>query len=144
MIRVSLAEIERVAHERPPGYLEEVLAAGELEEEFVVIPDAAYDALLKKFSGKTRPCGVGCQLKRILTSWGIEAGEGCMCASRAALMDKWGPDECYRRIPEIIGWLRDEAHFRGMLFSDIAAGQLIRMAIWRARRHARKLASEGT
>jgi hypothetical protein len=30
------------------------------------------------------------------------------------------------------------------LFNDFAAGQLVRMACWRARRNARKVAAEGT
>ena len=144
MIRVALSEIERVAPERPDGYLEEIMAAGELEEGYVVLKDNAYDALLKKFSGKIRPCGVGCFIKKGLSSLGIEATENCPCNARAAIADAWGPDESLCRISEIAGWLREEANIRGLFFSEFAAFQLIRIAIWRARRHAQKLAAEGT
>lgn len=144
MIRVNLALAEMAAKSRPEGYLEELLAAGELEDEFVVVPDSAYDRLLAKFSGKTRRCGVGCQLKKMLSSVGIEPTEDCPCDSRAAIMDAWGPDECLKAIPKIVGWMREEAQIRGMLFNEIAAGQLVRAACWQARKNSRKVASERT
>jgi hypothetical protein len=144
MIRVNLQEAERAATSRPQGYLEELLAAGELEDGFVVLPEEAYDKFLMRFSGKTRPCGVGCQLKRALSSVGIQPTEDCPCESRAALMDSWGPDECLRNVAVIVGWMREEAQIRGMLFNDIAAGQLVRVSCWQARRNARKVAAEGT
>jgi hypothetical protein len=144
MIRVNLEMAEIAAQSRPEGYMDELLAAGELEDGFVVLPDDAYDRLLKRFSGKTRPCGVGCQLKKALSSIGIEATEDCPCNARAAIADAWGPDICLQSVPTIVGWMREEAQIRGLLFNDFAAGQLVRMACWRARRNARKVAAEGT
>jgi hypothetical protein len=144
MIRVSLELAEIAAKSRPDGYMEELLAAGELEDGFVVLPDETYDRFLKRFSGKTRPCGVGCQLKKTLSSIGIEPTDDCPCEARAAIMDAWGPDVCLKSIATIVGWMREEAEIRGLLFNDIAAGQLVRLACWRARKNSRKVASERT
>lgn len=142
--RVALSEVERVAPERAEGYLEEVMAASELEDGYLLVPDAEYDRLLKKYSGKVRPCGVGCQLKRLLASMWVVSTESCLCNQHAAIMDAWGPDVCLQRINEIVGWMREEAHVRGLIFSDIAAGQLVRIACRRARKNAQKVAAERT
>lgn len=144
VIRVALSEAERVAPERGEGYLEDLMAASELHDGYLIMPEAEYDRLLKKYSGKTRPCGPGCQLKRLLASLWVVPTESCPCNARATLMDSWGPDECLRRAPEVVEWMREEAQVRGMIFSAVAAGQLVRAACRRARRNARKLALERT
>jgi hypothetical protein len=48
-------------------------------------------------------------------------------------MDAWGPDECDRRLDEIVGWLRTEATGRGLPFVDAVGRVLVRRAIADAR-----------
>ena len=83
--------------------------------------------------------GPGAELKKLLKSWlGITASPNCACNARARQMDQWGPDECEQRIPEIVGWLREQAQARGMPFLDIAGEQAVKLAIRRARKAAKK------
>jgi len=44
-------------------------------------------------------------------------------------MDAWGPDECERRIDEILGWLQEEANDRGMPFIKLTARLAVKAAI---------------
>lgn len=82
------------------------------------------------------PLGPGGHLKAMLSGWPfrITATPTCPCNSHARRMDEWGPDECLRRLDEIVGWLRAEAEGRKMPFSDAAARLLVRRAIWKARK----------
>lgn len=57
---------------------------------------------------------------------------GCGCADRARTMNRWGPGECERRLPTIVGWLRSEAGKRRLPFSTWLARLLVRLAIRRA------------
>jgi hypothetical protein len=82
--------------------------------------------------------GPGTELKKMLALVGITASEGCACNERAATMDNWGCDETERRIPEVAGWLREEAERRGVIYVDAAARVLIVMAIRNARKEARR------
>jgi hypothetical protein len=81
--------------------------------------------------------GPGTEMKKLLAGWPlyITATENCPCNRHAAQMDAWGPDECERRIDEIVGWLRAEAERRGLPFAGVAGRLLVRRAISRARRH---------
>ena len=83
------------------------------------------------------PAGPGTEMKKLLAGWPlyITATENCPCNRHAAQMDVWGPDECERRLDEIVGWLRAEAARRGLPFADVAGRLLVRRAISRARRH---------
>lgn len=82
------------------------------------------------------PLGPGGHLKAMLSGWPfrITATPTCPCNAHARRMDEWGPDECLRRLDEIVGWLRAEAEGRKMPFSDAAARLLVRRAIWKARK----------
>jgi hypothetical protein len=51
-------------------------------------------------------------------------------------MDRWGADECERRLDEIVGWLRDEAARRSLPFVELIARQVVLLAIRRARNAA--------
>jgi hypothetical protein len=84
-----------------------------------------------------RPAGPGTEMKALLAGWPlyITATEDCPCNRHAAQMDAWGPDECERRLDEIVGWLGAEASRRGLPFADVAGRLLVRRAISRARRH---------
>lgn len=83
-----------------------------------------------------RKDGPGTQLKGLLRLLGITASSACSCNARAAQMDEWGPDECEKRIPEIVGWLEQQARSRKLPFVRLAAEGVVRMAIQRARRVA--------
>ena len=75
----------------------------------------------------------GTTLAAMLFAMGVRK-ESCDCHRHAEQMDEWGPDECGRRVPEIVGWLREEARKRGARFSERGATALVRIAVWRSRR----------
>lgn len=142
MILVNIAAIREAAKHRSAGYEADMLAAGKIEGDYVGIPESTYDSLVLKYVGCIRPCGPGCQLKRILEAWGFVAQPGCKCAARAAIMDDWGPDECSKpdRAKEILGWLKDEADARGLPFISTVAALGVKRAIWLARKNAKAVA----
>lgn len=81
--------------------------------------------------------GPGTELKSLLKDWlGIVAAPNCSCNARARQMDLWGPDECERRLPEIVGWLEEQAGARKLPFVRFAAEQAVKLAIRRARKAA--------
>lgn len=135
MTLVNIQAVRESAAYRPGGYVEDVLSSGVVEGDFVSIHDATYDALVLKYAGYKRPCGPGCQLKRLLAKLGLTAAPGCKCEERAATMDVWGEDECVRRMDEIVGWLKEEADRRGVPFIETAARLMVKRAIYLARHH---------
>ena len=149
---VSLDAVKAVAHMRPAGYVEAILGSGVLRVdpdvgEVVDIPDAAYWDLVRtyspaEFSGRSAlyACGPGCQLKKSLAWWGIRDDGSCGCSDYAAMMDAWGPDECWRRLEEIVEHLRQAAAEKGFPFIATAA----RIMVGRAIEAARKEASHAT
>jgi len=82
------------------------------------------------------PTGPGTQLKALLSLIGITSSPNCSCNARAKQMDEWGPDECEKRMPEIVTWLGEEAKRRGLPFVRLAGEQIVKMAIRRARKAA--------
>jgi hypothetical protein len=78
-------------------------------------------------------CGPGCQLRRSLEWWGIRDDGKCGCDSFAAQMDAWGPDECWKRIEEIVEHLRQAAEKKGLPFIATAARIMVGRAIEAAR-----------
>ena len=52
--------------------------------------------------------GPGAELVKLLAGLGVSEWAGCQCASRAALMNQWGPTGWAARRDEIAGWLREE------------------------------------
>lgn len=145
MITVNVQAIREAACHRPPGYFEDVLSAGRVDGDYVHIPTAAFDGLMIKYSGYPLPCGPGCQLKRLLSAFGLLGRPGCQCEARATVMDLWGVVECSKpeRIAEVVSWLKEEAAARGLPFSEAVAGVVVRRAISAAKSHekmsARKL-----
>jgi len=85
---------------------------------------------------KPRPLGYGpgTELKRLLSRIGIKAEPGCKCLARAEEMDRMGCDWCEANVPLIVGWLREEATKRSLLFLDAAGTVIVRRAISNARR----------
>jgi hypothetical protein len=79
--------------------------------------------------------GPGTRLSELLAGWPLylTVTPSCPCKKHAAQMDVWGPDECERRLDEIVGWLRDEAASRGLPFVDAVGRILVRRAIAKAR-----------
>jgi hypothetical protein len=82
--------------------------------------------------------GPGTELKGLLKLIGITSSPNCACNARAKQMDEWGPDECERRMPEILAWLEQEATRRGLPFVRFAAEQAVKLAIRKARKSARR------
>ena len=73
--------------------------------------------------------GPGVELKALLKLAGIVASPTCSCNTRAVQMDMWGEWECLKRIPEICGWLKEEAQKRDLWFFPPAGVVLILAAI---------------
>lgn len=81
--------------------------------------------------------GPGTILKVLLRRWlGIKASPNCPCNSRARQMDTWGPDECERRLDEIVKWLGEEAARRRLPFISALARQAVLFAIRKSRKTA--------
>jgi hypothetical protein len=76
-----------------------------------------------------RTGGPGTELKALLRLAGITASPTCSCNARALQMDAWGEWECLRRVPEICGWLREEAEKRDLWFFAPAGIALILASI---------------
>lgn len=73
--------------------------------------------------------GPGSMLKALLAKFWIAPTPGCKCNAMAQRMDAWGPEECKRRIDEIVDVMQEEAKARGMPFVRAAAKALVRRAI---------------
>ena len=85
--------------------------------------------------------GPGTELKKLLGKLGIKETPTCACNSRAALMDRNGPDWCAANRTLIIAWLAEEAAKRKVPFTNLplpfnamSAGKIIDFAIHRARK----------
>ncbi len=118
MIRVSRAIMDR----HYPGH------SFQSDGDYVLVPPGAVQA--------ASVSGPGYELKRVLASIGIRPGPGCKCNARAAKMDAMGCDWCEQNIQTIVCWLREEHARQKMLipFSSLAAEQLVKLAIRRARK----------
>jgi len=88
-------------------------------------------------------CGPGCQLKRSLAWWGIKDDGSCGCSDYAAMLDAWGPDECWRRLEEIVEHLREAAAAKGLPFIATAARILVARAIEAARKEVAHATAQG-
>ena len=53
--------------------------------------------------------GPGTELKKILSSVGINPPVGCKCRSRMLQMDEWGIEGCETNFNTIVGWLEESA-----------------------------------
>jgi hypothetical protein len=82
--------------------------------------------------------GPGTELRRLLHTIGIQPkGKSCQCNAHALEMDRKGVEWCQENLESIIDWLEVEAKKRpllGMLFSRLAARQMVTLAISRARK----------
>jgi hypothetical protein len=82
--------------------------------------------------------GPGTELKKLLAGWPfrIVAKPNCSCNARARAMDAKGCDWVEANEETVVGWLREEAAKRKLLFFDAAGRWLVRRAIANARRAA--------
>lgn len=80
--------------------------------------------------------GAGTELKGLLSQMGFFAAANCRCEQHARAMDAMGPDWCEENISQIVGWLKEEHAKRQSIipFIPLAAEQLVRLAIRRARK----------
>ena len=76
--------------------------------------------------------GPGTELAR-LVSWFKFSNKKCKCAARIQKMNMWGPDECEKRKPTIIRWLRHSAYLNNVPYVHKVAVTLIDRAIKNAR-----------
>ena len=88
--------------------------------------------------------GPGTELKALLRLVGITSSPNCRCNAHARQMDAWGPDRCEQEMPTILGWLEEQARGRGLPFVRVAARQVVKMAIRRARKKATEQGEGGT
>jgi hypothetical protein len=142
-----MSAIYEAAKDRPDGYVESVLAAGQVvrdendEPLYVALADHAFEQLVAEYSPPDGSVaspghGPGTEMKKLLASVGITATPNCKCNARAQFMDARGIEWCSDNIDEIVGWLREEATNRGLPFLDAAGRLLVRRAIRNARRAA--------
>jgi hypothetical protein len=126
------------APNRPPGYLDAVLAVAEEIDGILWLTQEDYTALLSTYGQSGRPAGKGpgAHLKRLLHRLGIRPGPNCQCHKRAAEMDRRGADWCEEHIEEIVGWLAEEAAKAGLPFVPAIARFLVKQAIRKTRAEA--------
>lgn len=130
---------------RERGYtLDEVRACIVSENGYQITVDVdhpAYPREPKPGFVSTQPTvttsGPGTELKKLLSKIGITSTPTCSCNARAKKMDEWGPDECEKRIDEIVGWLKEEADKRGLPFIEMAGRILVRRAISNSRKNSK-------
>jgi hypothetical protein len=133
-LKLRIEAVRHAAKDRASGYIDAVMAAAiQSTEIHVWISRDDFDRIRVEFSG---PCGPGCQLKRTLAWWGIRDDGSCGCDSFAAQMDAWGPDECWKRIEEIVSHLRQAAEKKGLPFIATAARIMVGRAIEATRAEA--------
>lgn len=53
--QIRISDLRSAAAQRPAGYLDEILAAGRVENEILHIEHAVYSVLRKKYAPKTQP-----------------------------------------------------------------------------------------
>lgn len=96
-----------------------------------------YPSSMKK-NLSTDKGGAGTELKSLLKLIGITSSPGCSCNKRAAIMDHNGIDWCKQNLDQIVSWLREEATKRKLPFANFAGKKIVRMAISRAEKAAKK------
>jgi hypothetical protein len=144
-LKLRIEGVRHAAKNRAAGYVDAVMAAAvQSTDTHVWISRDDFDWIRVLFAG---PCGPGCQLKRSLAWWGIKDDGSCGCSDYAAMLDAWGPDECWRRIEDIVEHLREAAEKKGLPFIATAARILVARAIEAARKevaHGSAQGEEGT
>jgi hypothetical protein len=136
MIDCTLSDLIERCHERGYTLAEVAECIVRRDGRHITVDDThpAYPSKPKAGTG-----GPGTELKRLLKTWlGIKATPDCPCNAHAAQMDEWGPDGCEKpeRLAVIVGWLEEQARARNLPFVRVAAEQMVKLAIRRARKTA--------
>lgn len=146
MRKLRKADVFAVASRRPAGYVEAVLSKAVRDDgQFLLLTTQSYDFLQQEFNPEAYQArrarllagernGAGTELKKLLAKFGITATDNCRCNRRAGVMDRNGWEWCRDNVDTIVGWLREEAQARGVLFFDIVGRALVYRAIANARR----------
>ena len=85
------------------------------------------------------PKGAGTELKRLLKRFGIVPKGDCNCSQHADEMDARGVDWCLANLEQIVTWLEEESHVRGLPFIRLAGRILVRRAIRNARQTQKEM-----
>ena len=85
---------------------------------------------------KTLNKGVGTELKKILSTMGIQSTINCSCRTRAIKMNSMGIQWCKDNRTIILNWLKEEAKKRKLPFVNFAGSRLIDWAIKRAEKNS--------
>lgn len=134
--KISLKQLEAVAPNRKPGYVDAVMAVARPHSDtHVTVSYADFDDLRERFS-LIPLVGPGKELKKLLKLFGIIPAPGCRCNKRAAYMDQMGCQWCRDNIDTILGWLQEEADKRGLLFVKTVARMVVYRAIGNAERNS--------
>jgi len=138
---IAIAVLEEASKTKPAGYLEDVLSyVVERTDTHVILENDDYYMLRDKYSGDVEPGlrGVGTELHKLLSAFGIHMNPKCTCRWRMVEMNKWGADKCLENIETIVGWLKEEAGKRGLPFISTVGRMLVRRAIRNARKEAER------
>ena len=135
----TLQQIRSTSTRRPPGYIKDVLSAGEVEGDKVILTDEAYSLLVAKYrspqpKSSALSYGPGAELKALLSKIGITSSPTCSCNAKAKAMDERGIAWCEENVETICDWLQEEATKRKLPFVRLAGKALIHLAIRRAKK----------
>lgn len=134
-VKLPRKAISQFAAKRKPGYESALDAAAVASDEHsVTITRADYDRLRVEFA---LHCGPGCQLTKTFAWFGIKDDGTCGCAAYAAQMDAWGPDECERRMDEIVAHIVEMAAKRSIILGAVPS-VVVAFQVRRAIEAARK------
>jgi hypothetical protein len=91
-VRAPVALLYGRAKERPSGYVDDFLAVGKIDGEFIEIPDAEFERLRKKWANKQPIRGLGdlvwWALRWLPAKW---KPKNCKCEARRAWLNKAFP-----------------------------------------------------
>jgi hypothetical protein len=122
----------RILHKRFPGKYDHIESGR--------VPVTREDLQLTPRATALSRGGAGSQLKKMLAWFGMKPSKGCRCERRASHMDRMGCDWCEQNAKTIVGWLQEEHTRQKILlpFVPMAAEQLVRLAIRRARKEGNR------
>lgn len=87
--------------------------------------------------------GPGTELEKLI-SWFKKKNGSCKCLSRIQTMNNWGADECEKRMPTIMRWLRHSAAKQKIPFVEAIAHRLVKRAIDNARKQVGSRSNDST
>jgi hypothetical protein len=130
MHHVFVSDLQAVSADRPEGYVDDVIAQGELVGDRVQLSDEAYNALVIKYSPYPSKVGPGSLLALIIHQITGQVPSSCMaCNERVRKMNIWGWLGCWQHRDEIIQWLVEEAAKLGHKIDGKIVYGLLRAAV---------------